>query len=201
MPLDDLRWALLTGLYGRADLARRELAAGRADTARSQLSYEVWLALWSDTVRAAAGRLQAELDRRFAAAAGESRIPNGKLADYTPTEEDRGTILARIQAAGIPLEQAAAVEGVPWPQAILRSAMALDAAWERLEAVVSGELADWEPDVSAVRAWRRPITPLWIATGVALGTALLLGLSLGGYLPAPGPLEALRRWWWNLPWP
>jgi hypothetical protein len=202
LPLDDVRWTLLTGLYGRAGLARRELAAGRADTARSQLAHEVWLALWQDAARAAADLVQAELARRFAASAAESRIPPARLAAFRPTAEDRSTILARIQAAGIPLEQAAPPAGtdVPWRPALLRTAMALDASWERLEAVVVDELRAWDAELLAVRTWRRPLAPLWVATGVTAGLALALGLSLGGYLPAPGPLATLRQWWWSLPW-
>lgn len=202
LPLDDLRGRLLAGLYARAGLARRELAAGRPDAARDQLSLAAWLTLWREATGQVAERVLAEVDRRLAQAAAESRMPPSRLEQQRPTEEDRNTLRARIDAAGIPLEDAAPPEAASsWSDGLFRTAMALDDSWDRLEQVVLGELAAWQANVGRVRAWRRPVAPLWAATVAAATLALALGLSLGGYLPAPGPLGALQRWFWSLPWP
>ena len=83
---------------------------------------------------------------------------------------------------------------------LLHASMALDDSWERLGSTVVAELQSWERDVTRVRAWRRSTVPLWIITGVTALLAIALGLSLGGYLPAPGPLGVLQRWFWSLPW-
>jgi len=202
LPLDDLRRRLLAGLYSRAGAARRELAEGRPEAARDQLALVVWLTLWREATAPVAERVLAEVDRRLAQAAGESRMPPRRLDQLRPTAEDRLTLRARIDAAGIPLEDAAPPEGAPsWSEGLFRTAMALDDSWDRLEQVVVGELATWQGNVERARAWRRPLAPLWAVTVAVLGLALALGLSLGGYLPAPGPLGLLQRWFWSLPWP
>jgi hypothetical protein len=111
-------------------------------------------------------------------------------------------IRSRIEAAGIPLERIESPDSAPdVTTALLHAAMALDESWERLGATSLAELASWERDVARVRAWRRNTTVLWIATALAAIAAIALGLSLGGYLPAPGPLGVLQRWFWSLPWP
>jgi hypothetical protein len=202
LPLDDIRFELLSALYIRAGLARGEFAAGRPDVARHQLGREAWLAVWRDASGRVAARLLEALDGRFAAAAAESRMPARLLERMGLPREDRDVIRNRIEACGIGLEEMAPPEDTgPWPDGLLRSAMALDDAWERLEAVVVQELARYGPAVEVVRQWRRPLAPLWAGTVLAVATVLGLGLSLGGYLPAPGLLGSLQRWFWSLPWP
>ena len=201
-PLDDLRFRLLSTLYERFGQARRALGEGHAARAGELISRDTFLAAWKESSGSAADRLLAELDRRFAAAREESRLPLDALASHTPSESDRKTIRARIEAAGIPLERIESPEQAPdVTRALLHAAMALDESWERLGSTAVAELASWERDVARVRAWRRTTTPLWIVTGVAALVAIALGLSLGGYLPAPGPLGVLQRWFWSLPWP
>lgn len=202
LPLDDLRRAALGGLYARAGLARRELSAGRPDVARDQLSRDAWLALWGDATGQVADRVMAEIERRLAMAAAESRMGPRRLAPLRPSDEDRQSLKARIEAAGIPLENVIPPEAVDsWGDGLFRAAMAIDESWERLEQVVIGELAAWQGTVEQVRAWRRPLAPLWVVTVLGLAAALALGLTLGGYLPARGPLGMMQRWFWSLPWP
>ena len=201
-PLDDIRYALLGGLYARAGLARREMAAGRVDTARHHLSRDAWLAVWHEATGTVTQRCLDEIDRRFAAADGESRLPQRVLERRTPSEADRMVIRSRIESAGIPLERSGLPEAAAdWQDGLLRTAMALDESWERLERVAVAELAAWDADVAAVRAWRRPAGLLWLLSAGTAALALAIGLSLGGYLPAPGPLGTLQRWFWSLPWP
>ena len=129
-------------------------------------------------------------------------MPPAQLASLRPSDADRRTLRARLDAAGIPLEriEAARVSGRSAVPRSLHAAMALDASWDRLGSVAVGELAAWEREIARVRAWQRSRPLLWIITGIAIVLALALGLSLGGYLPAPGPLGALQRWFWSLPW-
>jgi hypothetical protein len=200
-PLDDLRFKLLSALYERFGQARRELAAGNASRAAQLISRDTFLELWKEASGTAGDRLVAELDRRFDAAREESRMPPAAAAALRPSDADRKTIRARIGAAGIPLERMVSPpEAENLNSSLLHAAMALDDSWERLGSTVVAELRSWEGDVSRVRTWRRSTVPLWIITGVTALLAIALGLSLGGYLPAPGPLGLLQRWFWSLPW-
>lgn len=200
-PLDDLRFRLLDGLYSRAGEARRDLTAGQSDRALERIARDTWLSLWREASGAAADRLLLELDRRFSAAREASRMPAALLALRQPSDADRRTIRARFDAAGIPLERAERPESAPdLTPALLHAAMALDASWDRLGSAAIAELSAWERDIARVREWRRSRTPLWIITAGAILLSLALGLSLGGYLPAPGPLALLQRWFWSLPW-
>lgn len=202
LPLDDIRFDLLSGLYARAGLARSELAAGHPDLARHQLSRDAWILVWREAAARVAERLIESLDTRFAEAAAESLMPRRILARRRVTEEDRAVIRNRADACGIALEETPPPEAAgDWAAGLLRAAMALDDGWERLERVVLEELARYGPDIEAVRAWRRPLAALWAWTVVTATVVVLLGLSLGGYLPAPGPLGALQTWFWSLPWP
>jgi hypothetical protein len=200
-PLDDLRYRLLSGLYERFAQARRDLAAGQDARAAERISRESWVELWREASSTAGDRLLAELDRRFAVAQLESRMPADRLAALKPSDADRRTTRSRLEAAGIPLERMESPETAEdLTTGLLHAAMALDASWERLGSTTVAELAAWDHDVARVRAWRRSTTPLWIVTVLALVLAVALGLSLGGYLPAPGPIGALQRWFWSLPW-
>jgi hypothetical protein len=200
LPLDDLRYQLLESLYRAGATARREMA-GQSEAAQSVLTHAAWLAPWRIAVDGAVTRLLAEIDVRFDAAAAESRMPPRALRAAKPSGEDRHAIRARVEAAGIPLERVNPPDrAADRNDALLRAAMALDDSWDRLERVIGEELRSWQADVERVRAWRRPTAALWLITGLALVLAIGLGLSLGGYLPAPGPLGALQRLFWSLPW-
>jgi hypothetical protein len=128
-------------------------------------------------------------------------MPPAAAAALRPSDADRKTSRARIEAAGIPLERIVSPpDGENLNSSLLHAAMALDDSWERLGSTLVAELRSWERDVARVRAWRRSTVPLWIITGITALLAIGLGLSLGGYLPAPGPLGVLQRWFWSLPW-
>jgi hypothetical protein len=153
-------------------------------------------------VRQVAARVIGTLDNRFEEAAAESRMRPRMLSRRKVSDEDRQVIRNRAYACGIVLEDILPPEASEdWQAGLLRAAMALDDGWERLERVVVEELDRYRPDIELVRGWRRPLGPLWVWTGVAVVGVVALGLSLGGYLPAPGPLGALQTWFWSLPWP
>lgn len=201
LPLDDLRYQLLESLYRAGATARMEATVGRNDAAQSALAHSAWLTSWRTAVDGAVTRLLAEIDFRFDAAAAQSRMPARALRAAKPSKEDRHAIRARAEAAGIPLERVNPPEqAADRNESLLKAAMALDDSWDRLERVIGEELRSWQADVERVRAWRRPTAALWLITGLVLLLAIGLGLSLGGYLPAPGPLGALQRLFWSLPW-
>jgi hypothetical protein len=202
LPLDDLRDDLLSALFAKRAAAVREVEAGQPAAARTQLSREVWLEAFRTAAAATARRCLADVDRRFAAAAAESLIPARTLERWLPAPGDREVVFTRCESAGIPLEEVTPPESAAdWEEGLLRTAMALDDSWRRLEAVVEQELVVWDREIASVRAWRRPRAPLWVLSVALVTAAVALGLSLGGYLPAPGPLAALRTWFWSLPWP
>ena len=96
-------------------------------------------------------------------------MPARLLRSAKLAEEDRRTIRARVEAAGIPLERAAPPERSRDPaEGLLRTSMALDDSWDRLERVVVEELRFWQAEVQRVRAWRRPTGVLWLITAAAL---------------------------------
>lgn len=202
LPLDDLRFDLLSALYARRGLALRHHADGKPDLARHQLSREAWLAVWRESAGKVAARVWERLDLELQAAAAEARVPVAVLERLRPDEEERRVTRNRLESAGIPLEQVPPPESsADWEAGLLRAAMALDESWERLEQVIREELGHHAAAVGQVRRWRRPRRPLLVASVAGVALLVLLGLSVGGYLPAPGPLGVLQRWFWSLPWP
>ena len=67
----------------------------------------------------------------------------------------------------------------------------LEAAWLALEERVELEMARWDPVVQQIARWRRSLTPVWITSAALLALALWLGLTLGGFLPAPSVIQPL----------
>lgn len=178
VPLDDIRLALVSTLLERGPEG--------ADT---------WLAAWSEAVHASTARVCATLESAAAAAARHSRAPERLARAARPDEDDQRVIGAKIDSAGIPLERAALDPTLP------RLGGAAEESWLELERVVATVMAEWQAPIRALAAWRRPMAPLWILTGVLFGLALLVGLMIGGYLPAPAWLQPVTDWWWRLPWP
>jgi hypothetical protein len=200
--LGDVRLVLLTSLFARAGQARHEAAAGRIEPARSHLGLDEWLAIWRDAASLAASRVEEEIERRFRAAAMESRMPGRLLRRRLPASEQRQALRTRCDSAGIPLERAPPPEqAAEWNEGLLVAAMALDESWGRLVATAAAELSRQDGEIESVRRWARPTAGLWVIAAAAMLAATTLGLSLGGYLPAPGVLAVLQEWFWSLPWP
>jgi len=180
--LDPVRLALVARLV-------REAQAGPPD----------WLAAWDEAAEEAARRTVGELRAAALAAGAESRAPERLVRAATPSPDDARVIAARAGSAGIPLE--AVLAATPAGTEPARAAGALEEAWLELERVVAGTCQEWAPRAAAVRAWRRPVGPLWAATAAAALAAVLVGAVIGGYLPAPDWFEPVVTWWWELPWP
>ncbi|HEX9754264.1 MAG TPA: hypothetical protein VGA42_01075 [Gemmatimonadales bacterium] len=200
--LDELRVELLTTLFAAAGRARTAARQEGTAAARAQLGHAVWLDAYRHAAERAASQSADLIDRRIRDAARVSRMPDRRLVRHLLTSADRETLLHRMISAGIPLERTSPPEEAePWADGLRRSAAALETSWERLVRFVGEERVRGDAVARAVSQWRRSPVPLWILTGALLVLALYLGLVVGGYLPAPGPLANLRALWWSLPWP
>jgi len=211
VPLDDLRLDLVTTVFEHAAAARA--FSGDAAAAASALNRAAWLGAWEATVAAAAARIADQVDRELQAAAAQARLPEKRRLGLALGESDRRAIAGRLGTGSLPflrsldaLERtipAASASGSrgqsgldEWHEALLAVARRLESAWVALEEAAAREAAVWTPAVERVRAWRRPTWPLWAATAVVLLVAAYIGLVLGGYLPAVGPVGDLARVWW-----
>jgi hypothetical protein len=202
--LDAARIQLLTTLFEHAATARELLVRGNSPGARTALGRTTWLETWERAVAEATSAIGAEISQRLRDAAAVSRFRARRLAPLLPGPEDRRVLAARLSAAGIGLEAAVPRledPSTPWTDALRRTAGELEAAWEQLVITAHQELSTWDRRATEIRQWKRPWTPLVVTGLLLLGFATWLGLVLGGYLPAPGWLSPLTRWFWNLPWP
>jgi len=186
VPLDDIRLALVSRLLEEAHRPGPD-----------------WLAAWHEAVRASTARTTEVLARRAADAAAASRAPERVAREARPGEEDLQILAARIESAGIPLEEV--VSSLPTGgdpgRHFSRIGGALEDSWLALERVVGLAAGEWSRRAATVQAWRRPTAPLWIVSGSLLLLAGLVGLVLGGHLPAPAWFAPVVDWWWGLPWP
>jgi hypothetical protein len=210
--LDDIRIALVSGVFELAGAARSFAAAGDAEGAMASLSRVEWLGLWEKALEAAGRRITMSVNDRLADAAAESRFPPRRLARLVLRPEDTRAVAARLGSGGAPfvaaldaLELAARSAGgaraseerlVQWRDALTAAARRLEGAWLALEAAAAAEQRRWQAEIDRVHAWHRPLWPLWLLTLLVLGAAGYVGLVLGGYLPVPPALEGLAQWWW-----
>ncbi len=204
--LAPLRLEMLSELFETGGRARRASGeeSGEAEDARAFLGSAVWLDLFRAAARKAAAATIAEIERRLEEARRSSRMPSRRFRRLALADEDREIIVNRALAAAIPMERATPPESLapaPWYDGIRNLAGALEESWDRLDQVMTEELMRWSMTAHRIAAWRRPPDVFWWTLGLLVLIALVLGLSIGGYLPAPGPLAAIRSWWWSLPWP
>ncbi len=211
VPLDDIRLGMVTGVFELAGVARSFAGTGDPQGAMGSLSRLAWLGLWEKAVAAAAERISASVNSGFHAAALESRFSLQRLRRLLLTAEDTRAIAARLGSGGAPfvaaldlLEQtvhSASARAHPqpheWQAALTAAARRLESAWLSLEQSATAELTRWQGEIDRVAAWRRPRWPLWLITVAVLGSAIYLGLVLGGYVPVPGPLRGLAQFWWS----
>jgi hypothetical protein len=202
--LDQTRLAMVDAVFARAAQARRHLAQGEEETARTALGGSAWLEIWDGAAARSAATLIERTERRMREAAAYSRFPARRLAVQLPSAEDRAVLTAKLNAAGMGLEAAGpALDawGAEWDQAARRAAGELEQAWQRLVRTAEDEMSIWDRRIEDIRTWRRPWLPLVVGGGIALGLGAWLGLVFGGYLPVPGPLRPFAEWVWSLPWP
>lgn len=212
VPLDDIRLALMTGVFDLAGAGRLFAASGDREGAVASLGRVGWLQLWEKAVATAAARIAGEANAGLRHAAEESRFPAGRLQTLLLTDQDTRAIGARLGSGGGPfvaaldaLEHAGHASvtpgrGVPgaraWQDALGAVARRLESAWLALDEAARVEQGRWAAEIDQVRAWHRPTWPVWLVTAVVTGAAVYLGLVLGGYLPAPPPLRGLAAFWW-----
>jgi len=210
LPLDDIRYGLITELFELAGAAREFAGEGDLASAASSVGRRAWLDAWERAVSAVGMRVSERIDARLRAAAAESRMPAKQLRRLLLDEEERRGIAVRLGVAGGPfvaaldaLESTVPAAGrsdkalAAWHDALGHVARRLEVAWDALLVAAREEEAAWNGEVERVRAWRRPRWPLWIITGVVLAAAVYLGLVLGGFLTVPGFLRPLADYWWS----
>lgn len=201
--LDQVRLDLVSAILASAGAARARLADGDTAGAEEALGPQVWRSAWDRAVAAAAERVLEEIAARLHQAAQVSRMSPRRLAARLPGDEDRRVLKARLSAAGIALEDAAArleSGSLGGLEGLRRIAGELELAWAALAAAVRTELASWEPRIALVRSWRRGWTGFVIGSALALAASLWLGLVLGGYLPVPDWLYGFAQWAWGTGW-
>jgi hypothetical protein len=216
VPLGDLRVELVSRVFDLAGAARSFAASGDHAGAIASLGRVAWLGLWEKTVAAAAERIAVAANRALESAAEESRFPARRLRPLRLTDDDTRAIGARLGSGGAPFVAALDAlernvhatgsargrdaEGAQaWRTALGAVARRLESAWLALEDAARREEERWGAEVARVRAWRRPVWPLWLVTALAAGAAVWLGLILGGYVPTPPALEGLAAFWWARP--
>lgn len=212
--LDDVRLALVTGIFELAGAAREFALADDRGSAVTSLSRQAWLAEWERAIAEVTDRIARAVDARFDAAAREARLPARRRAQLPLAEPDRHAISGRLGAGSLPFFQSleALEQTVPgvsasgprgeatareWQEALLAVARRMESAWLSLEAAASREETLWAPEIERVRAWRRPVWPVWLVSVVVLTAVTYLGLVFGGYLPVPSPLLPLAQAVWK----
>jgi len=204
--LDQIRLQLVTDLFELASSAREFLLIGDGEGARSALDRSVWLDAWRTTAARAADQTASAIEERLERAAERSGFPRRRLRGLLPTPVDRAALLAKLEAAGIPLEDRLArgfgsAGGEAWWDAVRLAATAVEDSWDQLEEVVRHELAGAEEEARRIERWRPSAAPKLAALGAAIAAAVWLGLVIGGFLPGPKWLDPLADWFWSLPWP
>jgi hypothetical protein len=201
--LDDIRLALVTGVFDLAGAGRAFAAAGDRDGAVASLGRVAWLALWERAVDTASGRISGAVNAHLREAAVESRFPPRRLRGLLLTEDDTRAIAARLGSGGAPFVTALdalerAGEG-DWQSSLTAASRRLESAWRALESAAAAEQERWLAEIEQVRGWRRPTWPVWVVTAVVLSGATYLGLVLGGYIPVPAFLRGFAAFWWSWP--
>lgn len=190
--LDAARLALLSRLFTAAGAARQALATGDEAAARACLRLEVWLDAWRALSVEVTAVVTAAARTRLTAAAATVRLPAARAGRPIHDDAEAALIRHRLEAAGLPLERVPPPEhAADWGDAVRVAALAVDASWERLVAVVTEEMTRVADREQELLAWQRPRLARWVLTAGVLVLAMLLGLWGGGYLTPPPP---------NLPW-
>lgn len=160
---------------------------------------ERWVAAWRDASTSLADGVLDAASASLRSAATHSRMPKGELIKLLPDDAARARLIEQFMAEGIELERLEAL--APGAGTDRARGAALEAAWDRAEAVAHREQERWHRVGSGVRHWRRPWRPLLITAAVLIPLATLLAAWLGGWLPAPAWFDPIGQAFWSLPWP
>ncbi|MGB7212552.1 MAG: hypothetical protein WBC97_07985 [Gemmatimonadales bacterium] len=197
-----IRLDLVTALFERGGAARVELEGGNVAGAVQRLAPEAWRQMWDHAAAQAAAVVRTRIDAELVRAAEASGFPLRRLERLAVTDLEAESIELRLAACAAPLvgaleELARARTGSGWPEALVRSAQALEMSWLELESVASAEELAWHPEVARIAEWRRARWPRWVAAGLVVAATVYVGLVLGGYLPVPPFLRPAAQWWWD----
>jgi hypothetical protein len=214
VPLDDIRYDLVTAVFELAGEAREWCTGADRDLALAALNRAAWLHAWERAVGVAAERVAAQVDRALQETAWEVRMPRRRARLLVLSPGERRAIAGRLGAGGGPLLASldALEEAIPplrttaspdpaaheaWQRALTTAARRLEAAWLVLEDAAAREWAAWSGEVEQLRTWRRPLWPVAVAGALILATATWMGLILGGYLDAPAFFQGIAEAWWR----
>jgi hypothetical protein len=210
--LDDIRLTLVTELFESAGEARQWARQHDQDLALAALGREAWAKAWERATGSVAERASQAITERLDAAAREARLPRRRRRKLPIDDAERRFLAARLRRDDAPFHRAleeldhavhlvrgshrSAEACAAYQDSLRRTARRLEAAWLSLEAELRREWLEWEAEVQAVRAWRRPSWPLWVAGAGLFGVGLWIGLMLGGYLLVPAPLRGFAEAIW-----
>lgn len=211
---DDIRLDLVTGIFDLTGAGRGFAAAGDRDGAMASIGRVAWIGLWERAVGSVAGRIGESANTQLRQAATESRFPTRRLRRLLLDPSDLRAIAASLGSSGAPFVSALdalertvhSASGTPgrasdrvddWRAALEAAARRLESAWLALVAAAGTEEAHWRAEAERIRAWRRPLWPVWLISAVVLAAAGYVGLVVGGYLPVPPQLTGLTDFWWS----
>ncbi len=206
--LTPIRYHLVTKMIETAGEARRLAANEERSAAIFSVSSVVWLTAWEETVSAVSAMLLERVAARITREADRVGMPLRLRERFLPGPSERRPLSARLGSAGtglVPvldeLERrgagalvATALERPTldaWHDALRAAARRLEEAWLLLEDRVEAETGRWDPVIQQVSRWRKPLAPVLLVGAVALGVAVWLGLTVGGFIPAPALLHSL----------
>ena len=207
--LDEIRTRLVTRVIEAAGEARRLSANEARGPAVAALGRAAWLAAWDEAVGALATMLVAKFDAQLEAEARAVRMPRRLRRRVLLDPGERKAVAARLGTSGAVLIPAldavercgtAALAATPlerdhvtaWQEALKTASRRLEAAWLALEDAVEAEASRWAQVADRIAQWRKPQWPVWVVGVLGLILATWIGLTYGGYLPAPDWL--LRLW-------
>ena len=212
IPVEDIRYDLVTAVFSRSGEAREWSAADDPDLTIGTLGRSAWLPIWEHALGAVSTRAVTAINARLDAAAAEARMPRRFRSRLPLGQDEIHALHGRLDAGSGPFREAldrleetghaarAARGRGPaadaWGAALATVARRLESSWLALEEALVSEWPRWERDVEEVRAWRRPLWPLVLISLLLFLIALYAGLLLGGYLPVPSLLSVPVEWIW-----
>ncbi len=210
LPLDEIRYRLVTRIMESAGEARRLVANEERAAALASLGRATWQEAWEEAVTSVAELLLDEVSRHLNAEAESVRMSRRRRARLEVGAAERRALAARLSSSGTDLItamdhleecRAGALgatalerdEVAAWQDALKLAARRLEASWLALEHAVAVEEVRWRQAADDVASWRRPIWPILLVGVGVMSVALWLGLVFAGYVETPAWLQSI----WN----
>ncbi len=200
--LDEPRYRLVTRIMDSAGEARRLAARGERGPAVAAIGRTAWLEAWEELVAGVADLLLTQVNQHLTGEASAARMPARLRRRVMLGAAERHALTARLGSAGARLVPAvdeieARAGGAlgatglqrgtleAWQAALTTAARRLEASWLALEDALELEVARWRRVADTTAGWRKPVWPVAVLGVLALGTAIWLGLVVGGFLESP----------------